>query len=108
MTLERSGIGINRGPKEHFTRPAADPLFRSAAKAYGTRVIGIVLTGGDADGTQGLREIKAHGGLTVVQAPDDAKVPQMPKNAIAGDSPDYCLPAREIGPLLVRLSRKAA
>jgi two-component system chemotaxis response regulator CheB len=103
MLLEHRGIRLSRGPKENFTRPAADPLFRSAAAAYGPRVIGIVLTGGDADGTKGLREIKARGGIAIVQTPEDAKVPQMPANAIAGDHPDYCVPAKEIGPLLAKL-----
>jgi two-component system chemotaxis response regulator CheB len=108
MTLERYGIRLDRGPKEHFTRPAADPLFRSASAAFGPRVIGIVLTGGDSDGTDGLREIKARGGIAIVQAPDDAKVPEMPENAIAGDHPDYCVPAKEIGPLLAALVRQPA
>jgi two-component system, chemotaxis family, protein-glutamate methylesterase/glutaminase len=105
MLLEPHGIRLDRGPKQHFTRPAADPLFRSAASAYGPRVIGVVLTGGDGDGAEGLRAIRACGGVAIVQAPHDAKVPQMPEQAIRGDDPDYCVPSRAIAPLLIRLSK---
>lgn len=108
MTLSQGRIRLDRGPKQHFTRPAADPLFQSAAAAYGSRVIGIVLTGGDSDGTAGLRAITARGGVGIVQDPAEAQVPQMPERAISGDHPDYCLPARAIGPLLQRLARPAA
>jgi two-component system chemotaxis response regulator CheB len=89
--------------KIHFTRPAADPLFQSAALAYGARVVGVVLSGGGGDGTTGLRDIKARGGISIVQEPDQAKNPGMPLQAIKVD-PDYCLPIAEIGPLLMRLS----
>lgn len=75
MLLEREGFRLECGPKERFTRPAADPLFRSAAIAYGPRVLGVVLSGGDADGTAGCQAIAAAGGLTLAQDPDQASVP---------------------------------
>ena len=103
MILERDRICLNRGPKEHFTRPAADPLFRSAAPVYGPRVIGIVLTRGDHDGTEGLHAVTTAGGIGIVQDPAEAKAPEMPENAISGDHPDYCVPAAAIAPLLIRL-----
>ena len=96
MLLESKLIRLQSGPKIHYTRPAADPLFVSAAKAYGERVVGIVLSGGDGDGTEGLRAITAHGGIGFVQKPEEAEQPAMPRSAIAGDHPDACLPVQEI------------
>jgi two-component system chemotaxis response regulator CheB len=99
-------VRVTRGPKEHFTRPAVDPLFRSAALACGPRVIGVILTGRLDDGTAGLWAVKERGGITVVQDPRDAEYPSMPRTALRYVSVDYCLPSAEIGPLLERLSRE--
>ncbi|MHC2109405.1 chemotaxis protein CheB [Methylobacterium sp. CM6246] len=89
-------VRLNRGPKVHFTRPAADPLFVSAAETYGQRVVGIVLSGGDSDGAEGLRAIKAHGGLSLVQEPEEATTPDMPIAALMRDHPDGCLTADQL------------
>ncbi|MHB2206642.1 chemotaxis protein CheB [Methylobacterium sp. CM6257] len=91
MRLRFGVIRLDQGPKLHFTRPAADPLFVSAAEAYGERVIGIVLSGGDGDGAEGLRAIKAHGGLSLVQEPEEAAVPDMPLAALRRDHPEQRL-----------------
>jgi two-component system chemotaxis response regulator CheB len=91
------------GPRENHVRPAADPLFRSAARAYGPRVIGVVLSGTGADGTEGLRVIKAHGGTAIVQDPAEAGFVGMPQYAIRYDYVDHVLPAAQIGPMLQRL-----
>ena len=96
MLVERDRIRLDRGPKVRYTRPAADPLFQSAAAAYRDRVVGIVLSGADSDGAVGLRTIKAHGGMALVQQPDEAMVPSMPLAAIALDHPDDCLPVQVI------------
>jgi two-component system, chemotaxis family, protein-glutamate methylesterase/glutaminase len=89
-------IRLNQGPKVHYTRPAADPLFISAAEAHGRRVMGIVLSGGDGDGAAGLRAIGEHGGTAFVQDPDEAEAPSMPRSAILADHPDACLAVEEI------------
>jgi two-component system chemotaxis response regulator CheB len=75
-------IRITKGPKENRFRPAVDPLFRSAAQSYGTRVIGIILSGALDDGTAGLWTIKNRGGIAIVQEPADAIVSDMPVNAM--------------------------
>ncbi|MBB5609933.1 chemotaxis response regulator CheB [Janthinobacterium sp. S3M3] len=97
-------VCLSRGPKEHHTRPAIDPLFRSAASAYGANVVGVILSGYLDDGTAGLQAIKAGGGKVVVQAPSDALAPSMPQSALDKVEVDWCLPADKIGPLLLALA----
>ena len=109
LLIEPGGyLRTTRGPKENRFRPAVDPLFRSAARAYGPRVIGIVLTGGLDDGTAGLWAIKRRGGLAVVQDPEEALATSMPLNAMRYVKIDYCLPLTEMAPLLVRLASEPA
>lgn len=104
LILEDGHIRLSQGPKENLTRPAIDPLFRSAALAFRGRVVGVVLTGELDDGTAGLWSVKYRGGITVVQDPGDAAHPSMPRSAASNVAIDYCLPLSEIGPLLVRLA----
>jgi len=106
LTLERGVIRVMRGPRENGHRPAVDPLFRSAARAYGPRVVGVVLTGALDDGTAGLMSIKSRGGLAVVQDPNEAVVPEMPRSAIAHLKVDYILPLSKISSLIARLARE--
>jgi two-component system chemotaxis response regulator CheB len=96
VLLEPGRMRLSHDRKVNHTRPAADPLFISAAGAYRERVLGIVLSGGDSDGAEGLRAIKAHGGMAVVQEPDEAMAPSMPFAALLQDHPDACVPVREI------------
>lgn len=74
-----------RGPREHSSRPAVDPLFRSASESYGRRVVGLLLTGCGEDGVSGMISITGGGGVTLVQDPLDASMPWMPLNAIRYD-----------------------
>lgn len=103
LILEDSRIVLSRGPRENRHRPALDPLFRSAARAYGRQVIGIVLTGSLDDGTAGLQTIKKSGGLAIVQDPEDAFCGDMPRSAIEHVEVDYVVPVAEIPALLAEL-----
>ncbi|HEY6363976.1 MAG TPA: chemotaxis protein CheB [Candidatus Binatia bacterium] len=106
LLLRNGTIRLVRGPKENNARPAIDATFRTAARAYGPRVVGVVLSGALDDGTAGLAAIKERGGIALVQDPGDALFPDMPRNAMEAVKVDYCLPTREIAPLLVRLSHE--
>lgn len=106
LLVEKDKVLVTHGPKENRFRPAVDPLFRSAAYAYGNGVIGVILSGALDDGTAGLWAIKHYGGTAIVQDPLDAEVSSMPENAMRQVHVDYCVGASEIANLLVRLSRE--
>lgn len=108
MLIKPGYIRLVQGPHENGTRPAIDPLFRTAAKAYKRRVVGVVLTGMLDDGTAGLIDVKEFGGVAVVQDPNDAQYEGMPKSAIQQVDADYILPLSSIAPVLVRLAHEPA
>lgn len=108
LVLDAGHVRLTRGPKENHFRPALDPLFRSAAVAYGSRVIGVVLSGLLNDGTAGLWAIKDRGGLAVVQEPQDALFPAMPQSALEHVAIDAHAPAARLGPLLAQLAQLPA
>jgi two-component system, chemotaxis family, protein-glutamate methylesterase/glutaminase len=92
-------------PPVGFSRPSIDVLMASAADAYGPAVAGLLLTGANMDGAEGMAAIAAAGGLTVVQQPEDAEVDTMPRAAMARHAPDHVLPLRAMLPLLLQLDR---
>jgi two-component system chemotaxis response regulator CheB len=108
LILEQGFVRLTRGPKENRFRPSIDALFRSAAYAYGPRVVGVVLTGMLDDGTAGLWAVKDRGGATIVQDPKQAVAPSMPLNALQHVEVDYRLPISDIAPLLKELAQTPA
>jgi two-component system, chemotaxis family, protein-glutamate methylesterase/glutaminase len=103
LLIEQDHMHLASGPREHFSRPAINPLFRSAAHAYGGRVIGVILSGRLDDGVAGLWEIKRRGGLAVVQDPAEAEHPSMPASALENVEVDYTVEIGAMPPLLSRL-----
>jgi two-component system chemotaxis response regulator CheB len=106
LLIEEGRIRLTRGPRENRFRPAIDPLFRSAARAYGPRVLGIVLTGLLGDGTAGLQVVKTVGGMAMVQDPKEAPFDSMPLSAIRNVQIDFVLPAAEIPGKIVELAQE--
>jgi two-component system chemotaxis response regulator CheB len=104
MTFDGDRVWLDREAKEHFTRPAVDPLFISAARAYGQRVVAVVLTGGGHDGMQGLLHVTTAGGVCLVQKPSEAEDKSMPEYAIAHDHVRAAMTLDEIGDALVLLA----
>lgn len=104
LRVARGSVRFGSEREDHH-RPSIDALFRSASEAYGSHVIGVVLTGADGDGAEGLRAIKAAGGIAIVQDPAEAGYPNMPLAAFANTEVDYVRQLVDIGPLLCRLVR---
>jgi two-component system chemotaxis response regulator CheB len=102
LLIEDGHFALATDERVQFARPSIDVLFETAAEAYGARVLGLILTGANADGAAGLRSIHAHGGLAVVQDPATAEKSTMPAAALAATPVDAVLPLEEIGPFLVR------
>lgn len=105
LLLVEGIMRLGDGPRENMTRPAIDPLFRSAALAYGPRAVGVILSGMLNDGASGLSAIKACGGTALVQHPLDAHADQMPLAALEAVDADWVAPASEIGQRLAEIVR---
>lgn len=104
LSIERERrFSLSCEPPVRFSRPSIDVLMASAADAYGSALAGLLLTGANDDGAEGLYRIHQAGGLTAVQHPEEAQVPAMPQAAIALHRPDHVLPLRELRALLLQL-----
>ncbi len=108
LLLRAEEMSVMRGPKENRSRPAIDPLFRSAALNHEHRVIGVILSGMLDDGAAGLAAIKQCGGIAVVQDPRDAAYPAMSEAALLATSVDYCVPLKQIAGVLRELAHSEA
>lgn len=106
LVVQRGYLALTRGPQENDHRPAVDPLFRTAARVYDSRVIGIVLSGVLDDGTAGMVAVKARGGLAICQHPNDAMYPQMPLSVAENVEVDHIVSVGEMPELLGRLVRE--
>jgi two-component system chemotaxis response regulator CheB len=106
LSVDGHRLRVTRGPKENWARPSIDVLFRSAALHFGQSVIGIVLSGRLDDGTAGLWAVKQRGGVAIVQSPEQAEYPSMPRSALAHVPVDLALPVEAIGAEVARLTRE--
>lgn len=93
-------FSLDFSEKLHHSRPAIDISFETAAEAYGASLVGILLSGANADGAEGLKKIKESGGLTIVQNPSEASIPYMPEQALNLFDPDYVLGSQEMATII--------
>lgn len=108
LTVDGAHVRVDQRPRENGHRPAVDPLLRTAGQAFGPRAAGVILSGSRDDGTAGLYQLKARGGVALVQDPDSALYPSMPRSALQHVAVDAVLPLEQIGPALTRLAGRRA
>jgi two-component system, chemotaxis family, protein-glutamate methylesterase/glutaminase len=103
LLVEPGYFALSTDEPVSFARPSIDVLFESAADIYAEQVIGVILTGANKDGQQGLKKVQTRGGITIVQEPTTAESSIMPKAAISAVAVDWIVSLSEIAPLLVNL-----
>jgi two-component system, chemotaxis family, protein-glutamate methylesterase/glutaminase len=96
-------FALSIDPRVNYARPSIDVMFCSAAEVWHEKLIGVVLTGGNADGASGLQRIRELGGIAIVQSPSSAEMPTMPQAALDTAGADYCVDLSDIAPLINRL-----
>jgi two-component system chemotaxis response regulator CheB len=106
LMVKKNKMLVGRGPMENRYRPSIDALFRSAAVAFGPQVIGIVLTGMLEDGVAGMIAIKKCQGVCIIQEPDEAKYPDMPKAVLNALQPDFQLPIEAMGEAIANVIKR--
>ncbi|MDP8209555.1 MAG: chemotaxis protein CheB [Candidatus Stygibacter australis] len=104
LVERKKTISLSIDEKVNYSRPSIDVLFESAANAWGDKLIGIILTGSNSDGTMGMKKIKESGGFTIAEEPSTAEFSVMPKSAIDIGVIDEVLPLEQIGELIIKLS----
>lgn len=97
-------FSLDVSEKINFSRPSIDVVFRSAAEVYGSRLIAVLLSGANTDGSTGILQVMEKGGITIVQEPSDAQVAYMPEQALRVLTPHHIAPADKIGQLLNTLT----
>ncbi len=105
LLVKKNKIILGRGPEENRWRPSIDVLFRSAAAAYSTRVVGVVLTGSLDDGTSGMLAIKRSGGICMVQDPNEAEYPDMPLSVLNNMEVDHCILLHQMGETIFEITQ---
>ena len=108
LLIDHGHVALSCDEPVAFSRPSIDVLFETAADAYGARMIAVVLTGSNADGAEGLAAVRRRGGAAIVQDPEDAERPEMPRAALAAVPSARVLPLAEIGPRLADMVGAAA
>ncbi|MBF4515487.1 chemotaxis protein CheB [Flavobacterium sp. ANB] len=98
-------LALDTSEKINYSRPSIDVSFESAAEIYGDSLVGILLSGSNSDGTEGLKAIQNAGGLVIVQDPDSADMPFMPNNAILNTTPDYVLDIEGILKFIISVNK---
>ena len=107
LLIERDKrFGLSVDERVCFVRPAADVLFDSASRVFGASTVGVILTGANADGAEGLRAVRRRRGIGVVQLPSEAEAAAMPEAALEAAGADYCVPLAQIAPILNGLALK--
>lgn len=107
MIEKNKTFSLTIDERVNYARPSIDVLFESAAEAFTNKLIGIVLTGSNNDGTKGMQKIKQYGGLTIVQDPKDAESAYMPSSVMSSIKVDHILPLNEIVDLLVKIAQSS-
>lgn len=105
LLVKKGNIILGRGPEENRWRPSIDVLFRSAAVAYSTRAIGVILTGLLNDGTTGMLAIKRSGGTCIVQDPNEAEYPDMPLSVLDNMEVDFCISLADMGEVISNITQ---